>query len=98
MSHGVRIAPLEPPYESGIEELLAKWMPPGAGVAPLALFRTLAVHNDLAARMRPLGAGILGSRIVDPVHREVIIARPADAAIASMSGGFTPSRSASHSV
>jgi alkylhydroperoxidase family enzyme len=75
MSHGVRIAPLEPPYESGIEELLAKWMPPGAGVAPLALFRTLAVHDDLAARMRPLGAGILGSRIVDPVHREVIIAR-----------------------
>jgi hypothetical protein len=55
VSHGVRIAPLEPPYESGIEELLAKWMPPGAGVAPLALFRTLAVHNDLAARMRPLG-------------------------------------------
>ncbi len=44
-------------------------------MAPLALFRTLAVHDELAARMRPLGAGILGSRIVPPQTREVLIAR-----------------------
>lgn len=75
MSRRVRIAPLEPPYEPDIERLLAKWMPPGSGVAPLALFRTLAVHEELAARMRPLGAGILGSRIVAPPTREVMIAR-----------------------
>lgn len=70
-----RIPPLEPPYSPEIEELLVKWMPPGSGVPPLTLFRTLAVHDVLAARMRPLGAGILGSRIVDPVLREVMIAR-----------------------
>ncbi|WP_082977371.1 carboxymuconolactone decarboxylase family protein [Mycobacterium sp. 852002-50816_SCH5313054-b] len=75
MSRRVRIAPLEPPYEPDIERLLAKWMPPGSDVAPLALFRTLAVHDELAARMRPLGAGILGSRIVPPPTREVLIAR-----------------------
>ncbi len=75
MSRRVRIAPLEPPYEPDIERLLAKWMPPGSEVAPLALFRTLAVHDELAARMRPLGAGILGSRIVAPQVREVLIAR-----------------------
>ncbi len=75
MSRRVRIAPLEPPYEPDIEWLLAKWMPPGSPVAPLALFRTLAVHDELAARMRPLGAGILGSRVVAPLTREVLIAR-----------------------
>jgi 4-carboxymuconolactone decarboxylase len=70
-----RIAPLDPPYEPNIGELLAKWMPPGSDIAPLALFRTLAVHDELASRMRPLGAGILGSRVVDPLSREVMIAR-----------------------
>lgn len=71
----VRIAPLQPPYEPRIEELLATWMPPGSGVDPLMLFRTLAVHDELSSRMRPLGAGILGSRHVDPLLREVMIAR-----------------------
>jgi len=75
VSRQVRIAPLEPPYQPDIERFLAKWMPPGSAVAPLALFRTLAVHDELAARMRPLGAGILGSRIVAPQTREVLIAR-----------------------
>lgn len=75
MSHVARIAPLEPPYDPWIADLLAKWMPPGADVTPLALFRTLAVHDELASRMRPLGAGILGSRIIDPLSREVMIAR-----------------------
>ena len=75
MAQTVRIAPLESPYEPGVAELLAKWMPPGSSVTPLALFRTLAVHDDLAARMRPLGAGILGSRLIEPLLREVMIAR-----------------------
>ncbi|WP_406815224.1 carboxymuconolactone decarboxylase family protein [Mycobacterium sp. M23085] len=75
MSRTPRISPMEPPYEPKIAELLAKWMPPGGAVPPLALFRTLAVHDELAARMRPLGAGILGSRLVDPLIREVMIAR-----------------------
>lgn len=70
-----RIPPLEPPYEPKIEALLAKWMPPGGEVEPLRLFRTLAVHDDLASRMRPLGAGILGHGRVDPRLREIVIHR-----------------------
>lgn len=70
-----RIAPVQPPYDTEVAAMLRKWMPPGADVAPLALFRTLAVHDELMSRMRPLGAGILGSRLIDPVLREVMIHR-----------------------
>jgi 4-carboxymuconolactone decarboxylase len=70
-----RIAPLEPPYSPDVEEMLSKWMPPGAGVEPLRLFRTLVVHESLAARMRPLGAGILGHGLLDPRDRELMIHR-----------------------
>lgn len=70
-----RIAPLEPPYEPKIEEALRKWMPPGAGVEPLKLFRTLMVHPELAARMRPLGAAFLGHPTVEPREREIVIHR-----------------------
>ncbi|WP_099025445.1 carboxymuconolactone decarboxylase family protein [Mycolicibacterium palauense] len=75
MTGSARVAPLEPPFEPNIAALLDKWMPPGSGVTPLALFRTLAIHEDLSARMRPLGAGILGHGLVEPVLREVAIAR-----------------------
>jgi 4-carboxymuconolactone decarboxylase len=75
LTQKIRIAPLKPPYEPAIEQLLNKWMPPGSQMTPLALFRTLAVHDELAARMRPLGAGILGSQIIPPLMREVLIAR-----------------------
>jgi alkylhydroperoxidase family enzyme len=70
-----RIAPVHPPYEPEIAALLAKWMPPGGAVEPLALFRTLAVHDDLSSRMRPLGAGILGHGRLDPRDREILIHR-----------------------
>ncbi len=71
-----RIAPLEPPYDADTEAALAKWMPPGSAVEPLRLFRTLSVHRELADRMRPLGAGILGrSAIVPALLREVMIHR-----------------------
>jgi alkylhydroperoxidase family enzyme len=70
-----RIAPLEPPYEPDIEAMLEKWMPPNSGMEPLALFRTLGVHPELAARMRPLGAGILGHGLLEPHLREVMIHR-----------------------
>jgi hypothetical protein len=70
-----RIAPLAPPYEPGIEDMLEKWMPPGSAHEPLALFRTLAVHSELMSRMRPLGAGILGHGRVDPREREIVIHR-----------------------
>jgi 4-carboxymuconolactone decarboxylase len=71
-----RIAPLEPPYEPEIEAALLKWMPPNSPLEPLRLFRTLNVHPELASRMRPLGAGILGgSATVPPELREVVIHR-----------------------
>src|SRR4051794_17157598 len=71
-----RIAPLQEPYSPDTAAMLAKWMPPGSPVEPLRLFRTLAVHEGLASRMRPLGAGILGgSALVEPRLREIMIAR-----------------------
>jgi 4-carboxymuconolactone decarboxylase len=70
-----RIAPLEPPYAQEIAAMLVRWMPPNSGAEPLRLFRTLAVHPELAARMRPLGAGILAHGTVEPRLREVMILR-----------------------
>lgn len=70
-----RIAPVEPPYEPALAEMLRKWMPPNSSIEPLALFRTLAVHDELASRMRPLGSGILGHGRVEPRDRELIIHR-----------------------
>jgi 4-carboxymuconolactone decarboxylase len=70
-----RIAPLEPPYAPDVEQMLLKWMPPGSGIEPLTLFRTLAVHDELSTRMRPLGAGILGHGRIAPRERELIIMR-----------------------
>ena len=80
MSHSTntapRIAPLQEPYSKDTAAMLARWMPPGSPVEPLRLFCTLAVHEQLASRMRPLGAGILGrSARVPAVLREVMIAR-----------------------
>jgi 4-carboxymuconolactone decarboxylase len=68
-----RIKPLEPPYEPEVEAYLGKLMPPG--VEPLKLFRTLAVHFDLASRMRPLGAGLLAHNTIEPRERELVILR-----------------------
>ena len=75
-ARGPRIAPLQPPYPDEIAAQLAKWMPPGVDAEPLKLFRTLVVHDELAPRMRPLGAGILGGKArVEPREREVMIHR-----------------------
>jgi 4-carboxymuconolactone decarboxylase len=41
----------------------------------LTLFRTLNVHPDIASRMRPLGAGILGHGLIAPRERELVILR-----------------------
>jgi alkylhydroperoxidase family enzyme len=67
------IMPLEPPYSPEVEKLLARWMPPGAAVEPLALFRTLARSPMLFDRMRPLGAGFLGKGSLPARDRETVI-------------------------
>jgi len=70
-----RIEPLAPPYRPEVEAMLRRWMPPGSPYPPLALFRTLAVHEELFGRMRPLGAGLLGHGLLDPREREIVIHR-----------------------
>src|ERR1700761_2866733 len=70
-----RIAPLEPPYDADTGEMLRRWMPPGAAVEPLALFRTLATHPELMSRMRPLGSGILNHGTVPAREREIVLHR-----------------------
>lgn len=70
-----RIAPLEPPYEADVTQALSKWMPPGTGMPPLALFRTIAIHPMLRDRLRPLGAGLLRNGLVPARARELVILR-----------------------
>jgi 4-carboxymuconolactone decarboxylase len=71
-----RLQPLQAPFTPDVAASLAKWMPPGSDIEPLALFRTLMLHERLAGRMRPLGAGILGAGAsVEPRLREVMIHR-----------------------
>ncbi len=70
-----RIAPLEPPYDPETAERLARWMPRESTIEPLALFRTLARHEELFSRMRPLGAGILAHGRIAPRDREIVIHR-----------------------
>jgi alkylhydroperoxidase family enzyme len=72
----MRIRPVDPPYD----EALLKWMPPGAAVEPLMLFRTFAVHPSLSGRMRVLGAGLLGHPTITPGEREVVILRACERA------------------
>jgi alkylhydroperoxidase family enzyme len=70
-----RIEPLAEPYEPEIEQALRKWMPPGVGYEPLALFRVLHKHADLASRMRVTGAGLLGKGKLPAIDREIVILR-----------------------
>ena len=76
LTRSPRIAPLSPPYEPDIATALAKWMPPGSALEPLTLFRTLYQNPYLSNRMRPLGAGILGSQSsLERREREIVIDR-----------------------
>jgi hypothetical protein len=70
-----RIAPLSPPYATDVQAALDKWMPPGAGVEPLRLFRTIVRHGLLGERMRPLGGALLGRGSLPARVRELLILR-----------------------
>lgn len=73
---GPRLTPVQPPYDPDLAQMLERWMPPDSGLEPLALFRTLARNQNLAERMRPLGALILGRHALVPAPlREVMIHR-----------------------
>jgi alkylhydroperoxidase family enzyme len=73
--HAPRIAPLAPPYDEPTRRTLERWMPAGFDVEPLKLFRTLAVSPELASRMYPLAAGLLGHGSLDARDREIVIHR-----------------------
>ncbi|HEX6838501.1 MAG TPA: carboxymuconolactone decarboxylase family protein [Polyangia bacterium] len=75
MDQPFRIAPVAPPYPPDVAASLGKWMPPGAAVEPLALFRVLQRHPALAERMRPLGAFLLGKTSLTLRERELVILR-----------------------
>jgi 4-carboxymuconolactone decarboxylase len=70
-----RLAPVQPPYDEDIERLLGKLMPPDTPFDPLLLFRVLAIHLDLADRMRPMASGLLNKGLIPARDREVLIAR-----------------------
>lgn len=70
-----RIAALEPPYDPEVEAMLDRWLVPNAPGEPLALFRTLCLHFDLASRAQPFGAGVLLQGLVEPRLRELMIHR-----------------------
>jgi hypothetical protein len=70
-----RLAPVSPPYDEDVARLLTKLMPPDAQVDPLVLFRVLAVHRDLADRLRPMASGLLNKGLLPARDREVFICR-----------------------
>jgi alkylhydroperoxidase family enzyme len=71
-----RIEPVPPPFSDEVAEELARWMPPGAPVDPLALFRVLARDLPLAEAMRPLGSFQLSRRSSLSIRqRELVILR-----------------------
>ena len=70
-----RIPPLNPPYEPDTEAMVQKWMSAAPELEPLKLFRTLAIHHELARRMGSLGGLLRDGRRVDPREREIVIHR-----------------------
>jgi len=73
---GPRIAPLGPPYPPTLAAELERWMPPGAPVEPLRLFRTLARNLPLMEALRPAGAHLLSRRLsLNRRERELVIDR-----------------------
>jgi alkylhydroperoxidase family enzyme len=66
-----RIAPLEPPFSEPVSTALARIMP--EGVAPLVLFRTLAVNERVF--LRTMAAGLLDKGSITLREREIVILR-----------------------
>jgi len=68
---GARIAPLTPPYPEPVQAALDRVMPPG--VAPLTLFRTLAVNQRVFLRV--MAGGLLDRGTLTLREREIVIDR-----------------------
>jgi alkylhydroperoxidase family enzyme len=70
---GVRLAPLDPPYDPDLGRTLARMMPPG--VPPLKLFRTVAHNRHLLDKLRSTGTYLLNFGTIEPRARELVILR-----------------------
>lgn len=70
-----RITPLSPPYPAETEAALSRWMGLAREREPLALFRVLEHHPELASRMRVLGAGLLVHGTLPAAERETVVQR-----------------------
>jgi alkylhydroperoxidase family enzyme len=66
-----RIAPLDPPYSEPVTAALERIMP--TGVAPLRLFRTLAVNERVFLRL--MAGGLLDRGSITLREREIVIDR-----------------------
>ncbi|HEY7609935.1 MAG TPA: carboxymuconolactone decarboxylase family protein [Alphaproteobacteria bacterium] len=66
-----RLAPLAPPYAPDIDDELTRLMPPG--MAPIALFRTVAHNPRVLARWR--GGALLDKGSITLRQRELLILR-----------------------
>lgn len=70
-----RIEPLVPPYAPDLHALLQRITPPAAP-EPLALFRVIARHPEIAERMRVWGGYFLSAKALLSLRdREVVIDR-----------------------
>src|SRR5438067_11965158 len=69
-----RLTPLDPPYEPDIARTLERMMG-GAGVEPLALFRTVAHNPHVLDKFRSTGSYLLNFGTLDPREREIVILR-----------------------
>jgi alkylhydroperoxidase family enzyme len=69
-----RISPVEPPYESDVDDRLKAMMPPG--VPPILLFRTFVKNLPMAEAMGTWGSYELGKRLsLSMRDREIVIDR-----------------------
>ena len=68
-----RIAPLSPPYEASVGELLQKLM--ASDREPLKLFRTVARSPILLRTLADVGSFVYRKSSLSPLHRELIIQR-----------------------
>jgi hypothetical protein len=70
----VRLEPRTPPYPEAVGDALQRLMG-GVEQEPLALFRTIAHHEQLLERFRQIGSSLLSFGRLDPADRETVIQR-----------------------
>lgn len=69
-----RLAPRNPPFPDHVAADLRRLMG-DVDVDTIALFRTIAHHEQLLSRFRQIGSTLLGRGTLDPVERETVIHR-----------------------